>query len=88
MCMFDYLAVTKAMLSSAGAVSEEWIEVELTADTGASATVMPRSMCSKILIRSYLQSLRGMEYKVANGQSIPNLGECRCLVWTEWGYST
>ena len=24
-----------------------------------------------------------MEYEVANGQSIPNLGERRCLVWTE-----
>ena len=30
-----------------------------------------------------LASLRGMEYEVANGQSIPNLGERRCLVWTE-----
>ena len=24
-----------------------------------------------------------MEYKVANGQSIPNLWERRCFVWTE-----
>ena len=30
-----------------------------------------------------LASLRGMEYEVANGQSMPNLGERRCLVWTE-----
>ncbi len=30
-----------------------------------------------------LASLRGMEYEVANGQSIPNLGERWCLEWTE-----
>ena len=30
-----------------------------------------------------LQSLRGTEYEVANGTSIPDLGEQRCLMWTE-----
>ena len=30
-----------------------------------------------------LASLRGMEYEVANVQSIPKLGERRCPVWTE-----
>ena len=83
MCMFDYSAETKAMLSSAGEVSEEWIEVELTADTGACDTVMPRSMCSKIPIKPSLQSLRGMEYEVADGNTIPNLGERQCLMWAE-----
>ena len=56
--MFDYSAETKVMLSAAGEVIEEWIEVEFTADTGACDTVMPRSMCSKISIRSSLQFLR------------------------------
>ena len=73
--MFDGSAETKAMLSSAGEVSEEWIEVELTADAGECHTVMPRSMCSKIPILACLQFLRGMEYEVADGNIIPNLGE-------------
>ena len=43
--MFDYMSETKAMLSSTGpSGDEEWVEVELTADTGACDTVMPRSM--------------------------------------------
>ena len=72
------------MLSSTGpSGGEEWVEVELTADTGACDTVMPRSMCSKIPIKPSLQSLRGMEYEVADGSTIPNLGERRCLMWTE-----
>ena len=29
------------------------------------------------------QSIREMEYEVANGESIPNLGERRCQMWTE-----
>ena len=63
--------------------ADEWIEVELTADSGACDTVIPRKTAEGIPILPSLASLRGMEYEVANGQSIPNLGERRCLVWTE-----
>ena len=91
MFIFDYTTQSKAMLSAAtptgGAVEEEWIEVELTADTGACDTVIPKDLCPSIPIMASLQSLRGMEYEVANGESIPNLGERRCLMWTEDGSS-
>ena len=63
--------------------AEEWIEIELTANSGAPDTVIPRKTAEGILILPSHASLRGMEYEVANGQSIPNLGERRCLVWTE-----
>ena len=63
--------------------ADEWIEVELTADSGACDTVIPRKTAQGIPILPSLASLRVMEYEVANGQSIPNLGERRCLVWTE-----
>ena len=62
---------------------EEWIEIELTADSGACDTVIPRKLAEAIPIMPSLASLRGMEYEVASGQTIPNLGERRCLVWTE-----
>ena len=83
LCTFDYTEASKAMLSAASASEEEWIEVELTADTGACDTVIPRTLCPSIPIRPSLQSLRGMEYEVADGRGIPNLGERRCLMWTE-----
>ena len=83
----DFTEATKhAMLSSAGAVGnddEEWIEVELCADTGACDTVMPRKLCGRIPITPSLQSLNCMEYEVADGNTIPNLGERKCLMWTE-----
>ena len=82
---FDYTAASKAMLCPVGpAGGDEWVEVELTADTGACDTVIPRDLCVSIPIQPSLQSLRCMEYEVANGETIPNLGERRCLMWTEF----
>ena len=82
--VFDYSDETKAMLSSAGAANqEEWIEVELCADTGACDTVMPRKMCQSIPVQPSLQSIKCMEYEVADGNTIPNLGERRCIMWTD-----
>ena len=40
-------------------------------------------MCDQIPLQPSLQSMRGMEYEVANGNKIPNLGEKRCVMWTE-----
>ena len=83
----DYSEDTKkAMLSSAGAARSgggEWIQVEFCADTGACDTVMPRLLCGDIPITLSLQSLNFMEYEVANGHCIPNLGERKCLMSTE-----
>ena len=63
--------------------TDEWFEIGLTADSSACDTVIPKDMCPGIPARPSLQSIRGMEYEVANGESIPNLGERRCLMWTE-----
>jgi hypothetical protein len=85
--VFDYTAESKAKLAksplSAVGDGDGWTELELTADSGACDTVIPRSFAESIPIMPSLASLRGMEYEVANGQSIPNLGERRCLVWTD-----
>ena len=84
--MFDYTDATKALLNSADVKvndNDGWIEVELCADTGACDTVMPRKMCQGIAIQPSLQSMQCMEYEVADGNTIPNLGERRCIMWTD-----
>ena len=58
------------------------MEIELTAIPGACDTVMPQTTAESIPIMPSLAS-RGVEYEVASGQSIPNLGERRCMVWTD-----
>ena len=62
---------------------DEWYKVELAADTGACATVIPKGMCLGIPIVPSFQSINGMEYEVASGEAIPNLGERRCEMWTD-----
>ena len=57
----------------------------MCADTGACDTVIPKSLCAHIPIRPSLQSINLMEYEVADGSTIPNLGERRCMMWTEGG---
>ena len=87
----DYTEDTKRMMESKASLSSatqqwdsgEWVEVELCADTGACDTVMPRKMCTKIPIQPSIQSINLIEYDVASGETIPNLGERRCVMWTE-----
>ena len=82
LCPLDYTAESKACLSPLGE-AEEWIEIELTADSGACDTVIPKTMCPGIPIVPSQQSLFGLKYEVANGAALKNLGERRCQIWTE-----
>ena len=61
---------------------DEWIELEVTVDPGACISVMPSASCEGIDIAENELSRNGAEYKVANGATIPNLGERRCEVMT------
>ena len=55
----------------------EWEEVVFAVDSGASETVVSEDMISSAEIKQGLQSKRGIQYEVANGVRIPNLGEKR-----------
>ena len=81
--IFDDAPNTKASLMPMTNQNGEWQEIELTADTGACDTVIPKSWCACIPVVPSPQSIQGMEYEVATGESIPNLGERRCEMWTE-----
>ena len=61
---------------------DEWIEILVTIDSGACVTVMPKSLCQGISIVESPESKAGVEYEVANGASIPNLGQRRCEIMT------
>ena len=72
--------------SNLSTITEEdlgWIEIEVTIDSGACDTVMPASMCSHISILQTEESRRGMEYEVANGETVLNLGARYCLLMSE-----
>ena len=69
-------------ISAFGNSSTDWIEIEITVDSGACETVMPMSLCRGISVLTSKQQVEGVEYEVANGETIPNLGERRCLMMT------
>ena len=83
LCPLEYTKESRASLCPMSASGqEEWYEVELTADTGACDTVIPKTMCPGIPVVPSFQSINGMEYEVATGETIPNLGERRCEMWS------
>ena len=61
---------------------DEWVEIEITVDSGACITVMPRLWCQGISILQNSLSRAGTKYEVANGAHIKNLGERRCEMMT------
>eukprot|EP00973_Karenia_brevis_P033671 4642726-Karenia_brevis.AAC.1 len=55
----------------------EWELIEMAVDSGATETVVGEDMLSAIEVKESAASKRGVEYEVANGEKIPNLGEKR-----------
>ena len=52
----------------------EWEEFELAVDSGAGETVVSEDMILSAEVREGAASKRGVEYEVANGVRIPNVG--------------
>ena len=63
-------------------ISQCRVMIGVTVDSGACVTVMPSALCTGISIIENDLSRNGVEYEVANGESIVNLGERRCEVMT------
>ena len=62
------------------AMSEsEWVELEVTVDSGACDTVVPLDAISHVSITPSPQSQAGLKYEAANGQEIDNVGEKKVL---------
>ena len=51
-----------------------WEEIEFNVDSGATETVVGKSMLLSVEVKEGSQKRRGVEYEVANGEMIPNLG--------------
>ena len=66
-------------MSAVGA--QEWEKLTLTVDSGASDTVVPPSVCRSAQLLKTGEKF-GIEYEIADGSSIENLGERHCLMKT------
>ena len=65
--------------------NHEWEMVDLAVDSGATETVVNEQMLESVEIKEGPASRRGVEYEVANGVRIPNLGEKRFMGVSEEG---
>jgi len=57
------------------AAKGEWEEIDMAVDSGATETVIGENMLSSVELNESWASKNGVEYEVANGERIPNLGE-------------
>ena len=65
---------------------DEWVKVEVAVDSGATETVMgERTLAGVIDISDSPAMRRGVTYEVADGTTIPNLGERKFLAISEEG---
>ena len=69
-------------------VSEgQWECIDMAVDSGATETVMGEEMVACARTNPGAASKRGVEYEIADGTRIPNLGEKRFIGQTEEGIS-
>ena len=62
---------------------DDWGVLEAIFDAGASVTVIPPHVASGYAVQESAASNAGVQYKVADGDEIPNLGEKLFAVVTE-----
>ena len=65
----------------------DWELITMYVDSGATETVLTQNMLSMLDLRESLQSKRGVEYEVANGIKIPNMGEKNFIGHTGEGHA-
>ena len=81
MGLFPFVELENQSLSNVN--PSEWVMVEVIADSGACETVLPKHLCNNIKLRESVGSKAGVEYEVASGKAVKNLGERHCEVYCE-----
>ena len=64
---------------------QEWEEIEMAVDSGATETVVGEDMIKGVETKPGEATRRGVQYEVASGDLIPNLGEKNFLAYGEQG---
>ena len=72
-------------LKSVEEVAPEWEEIEMAVDSGASESVVSEDMLTGVeTVEGYAQK-KGVQYEVADGTLIPNLGEKKFVAVSDAG---
>ena len=63
----------------------EWEEIDMAVDSGATESVVGEEMLTNVEIKEGEATRRGVQYEVASGSLIPNLGEKKFVAVDEQG---
>ena len=66
-------------------LTSEWEELDMAVDSGATETVIGEEMLASVELKEGEACKRGVQYEVASGTLIPNLGEKRFVAVGEQG---
>ena len=66
-------------------LTSEWEELDMAVDSGAAETVIGDEMLASVQLQEGEACRRGVQYEVASGTLIPNLGEKRFVAVGEQG---
>ena len=80
--------VEKCPESFSNVKSSEWALIDVIADSGACATVMPKYICGNIRLRESAGSKSGVEYEVASWKAVPSFGERHCEIFCDGAASS
>ena len=64
---------------------QEWEEIDVAVDSGATETVAGEDMLTIIETRESSAYKRGMQYEVANGERVANLGQKKFVCYGDEG---
>ena len=65
--------------------SAEWEEIEMAVDSGATETVVREDMVKSVETKEGEATRKGVQYEVASGELLPNLGEKKFTAYGEQG---
>ena len=63
----------------------DWEEIEMAVDSGATETVVGEDVLTSVQTTQGEAAKRGVQYEVASGERLPNLGEKRFVAYGEHG---
>ena len=64
---------------------QEWEEIDMAVDSGATETVVGEDMITSVETREGSAYRRGVQYEVANGERVANLGEKKFVCYGDEG---
>ena len=76
----SFPSIEKTRLGRSSVSPSEWVLIDVIADSRVCVTVIPKNSCPNFALKESDALRAGVEYEVASGKAVPNLGERHCEI--------